>query len=194
MLAEELQRVLEEFRGLDDEIQLLGDERKRMATLAHGLNRLLRSVVSLKAAERLIAELGLAEQLTRLPGLPGRKPAPPARQKRTTSRKASPSPRTETPEILDKGTAIRMLAGLYEGWVGIIRWISVKGTKITYAVALTGPEGKAARTEVTPRSFGKKWILSDKPPATKKPRKARKPAKSKAKRKKPARRAVAKKA
>jgi len=196
ILAEELHRILEEFKDLDDEIGMLVEERKRLATLAHKLLQILRTVVRPKAAERLIAELGLADLLAKLPGVPGRKPAAPAKVKRAkrnppvvapepVTKAAAPAPvqakkaavPPEAPAVLEKGTGVRMLAGTYTDWAGIIRWISVKGSRVTYAVALMGPEGKSARTQVTPRSMGKKWVVD----ATVVPAKKRKGKKTKRK-------------
>lgn len=179
ILAEELHRVLEEFKDLDEEIGMLVEERKRLATLAHNLQRILYSTVRPKAAERLITELGLAELIAKLPGVPGRKPAAPVKVKRATrkppvaapevaAKAAVPAPvrakkatTVEAPAVLEKGTGVRMLAGTYTDWDGIVRSIIVKGSRVTYAVALMGPEGKSARTQVTPRSMGKKWAVDD---------------------------------
>ena len=170
ILAEELHRVLEEFGDLDDEIRMLVDERKRLATLAHKLLQILRTVVRERVAERLIAEFGLAEMITRLPGVPGRKPAAPVKAKRVKRQPVTaPEPpakavtTAEAPEVLEKGTPVKMLAGLYKGWTGLVRSISEKGSRVTYAVALSGPDGKTARTQVTPSSMGKKWVVEGAP-------------------------------
>jgi len=166
ILAEELHRILEEFVDLDAEIQVLVDERKRLATLAHNLLRILQTTVKPKAAERLITELGLAEMIARLPGVPGRKPAAPVKAKRAKRQPvAAPEPTAQAkpPAVLEKGTPVKMLAGLYKGWTGLVRSISEKGSRVTYAVALSGPDGKTARTQVTPSSMGKKWVVEGAP-------------------------------
>lgn len=193
ILAEELHRVLEEFKDLDDEIGMLVDERKRLATLAHKLLQILRTVVRERGAEKLITELGLAELIAKLPGVPGRKPTTPVAVKRANRKQPAVAPEPaakaavpapvrakkaappEAPAVLEKGTGVRMLAGKYTDWLGIIRWASMKGSKVTYAVALTGPDGKSARTQVTPRSVGKKWVLDDTavPPKKRKGRKTK---------------------
>ncbi|MBM4371094.1 MAG: hypothetical protein FJ098_05545 [Deltaproteobacteria bacterium] len=183
LMAEELQRILEEFGSLEEEINLLSEERKRLAALAHGLLRLLQGTVRLKTADKLLSDMGLQEIIARLPGVPGRKPSP-LKTRRTRGRKpageARTRPEAETPTVLPKGSVIRMLAGIYQGWIGVIRWVSIKGSKVTYAVSLTGPEGQIARTEVTPRSFGKKWERSDAPaPRKRKKKPGRKKAKAK---------------
>ncbi len=166
ILAEELHRILEEYGSLDDEIRMLVDERKRLATLAHKLLQILRTVARERVVERLIAEFGLAEMIARLPGVPGRKPAAPVKAKRVKRQPiAAPEPpaQAEPSEVLAKGTPVKMLAGLYKDWTGFIRLISVKGSRVTYAVTLTGPEGKTARTQVTPSSTGKKWVVEGAP-------------------------------
>jgi len=119
-----------------------------------------------RAAERLITELGLGEKLARLPGVPGRKPAAPVKAKRAKRQPvAAPEPpaQAEPPAVLEKGTPVKMLAGLYKDWTGLIRLISMKGSRVTYAVSLTGPEGKTARTQVAPSSLGKKWVVEGAP-------------------------------
>ena len=163
ILADELHRILEEFVDLDAEIRMLVEERKRLATVAHNLQRILYSTVRPKTAEKLIEELGLAEMISKLPGVPGRKPAAPAPVK-PAKKQPGPAPKAkvtkeEAPTLLKKGTGVRMLAGKYTDWTGIIRWVSIKGTRITYAVALTGPDGKSAPTQVAPSSMGKKWVV-----------------------------------
>ena len=132
-----------------------------------------------RAAERLITELGLGEKLARLPGVPGRKPAAPVKAKRAKHQPvAAPEPtaQAEPPAVLEKGTPVKMLAGLYKDWAGLIRLISVKGSRVTYAVALSGTEGKTARTQVAPSSLGKKWVVEGAPV---KPGKRKKPVKRK---------------
>jgi len=175
ILAEELHRVLEEYGSLDDEIRMLVDERKRLATLAHKLLQILRTVARERVVERLITELGLAEKIARLPGVPGRKPAAPVKAKREKRRQpvVAPEPpaQAEPPAVLEKGTPVKMLAGLYKDWTGLIRLISVKGSRVTYAVSLTGPEGKTARTQVTPSSMGKKWVVEGAPVKSRKGKK-----------------------
>ncbi|MFH1532292.1 MAG: hypothetical protein ABIK09_16320 [Pseudomonadota bacterium] len=201
ILAEELHRILEEFKDLDEEIGMLLEERKRLATLAHKLLQILRTVTSQRVADRLIEELGLADLLAKLPGVPGRKHAAPVKVKRVKRQQpaAAPEPVTkaaapapvrakkatpaEVPAVLEKGTGVRMLAGKYTDWAGIVRSIIVKGSRVTYAVTLRGADGKSARTQVTPRSMGKKWVVDATvvPPKKRKVRKTKRKGASKKK-------------
>jgi len=199
IVAVELGRVLDEFSRVDAEMERLAGERKRIAALAHRLLRILLAHVGARKAERLIAELGLAEVIGKLPGVPGRKPAAPVvrtRSRRTarprvrapgrkarqkTAPKAVNGSTASTPGTIAIGTPVRMLAGLYQDWTGIIRSIRVRGSIVIYAVGLNGPEREKARTEVSHGSLGKTWAVqraavatTEKPAAPAKARRRRK--------------------
>ena len=168
ILAEELGRVLGEYRKVDGQWESLATERRRLAGVAQRLSDILRHEAGQKASERLVSEMGLSEMLAALPHLPGRSRSVPA-----AAEAKAPAP--EAPPMA-KGSGIRMLAGLYKGWTGTIRWANTKAGKTTYTVSLQGPEGQSARTQVAPRSLGQKWEAAPEitaaPPRTRGPRKA----------------------
>lgn len=179
VLTDELRRILEEFQHADEQVERFLGERKRLAMVAHRLMHILRMQVRTRDAEEQIGALGLADVIAKLPGLPGRKPAPiePRRAKRNKRGGARPTRRLRRPqaeastampaplpaasaaEVLPKGTRITMLEGKYRNWVGTMRWIRVQGARVTYTVDLTGADGQKARTQVTNRSLGKKWSI-----------------------------------
>ena len=165
LVAEELRRVLEEFDRADAAAEKVNNERKRIASVAHRMVFLLRSLVGARAADRMIVEFGLADSVGKLPGTPGRKPSVPERAPRVEEapararvagrRQAEES--SEAGPLLAKDTPVRMRAGLYADWTGRIRWTRVIGSKVIYTVTLAGPGGRVARTQITPRSQGRKW-------------------------------------
>ncbi len=96
-------------------------------------------------------------------------PSPTSRVTRSPSRdapqkaRAKPSPQPATAmhtEVLAKGTAIRMLAGIYAGYSGWIASVLVRSDPhldIKYTIALTGPDGRRARTTVKHSTRGRTW-------------------------------------
>jgi hypothetical protein len=178
IVAEELQRVLGELGRVDNELARLADDRKRIGILANRLLQVLRIEVGGPVSNRLVEDLGLTEQIATLPGVPGRKPGDASRDSRPTpvaraagrkpkQPKTVPSrmparrepPESVAPPVLAKGTPLKMLAGVYQGWTGVVAWIRMNGTRATYTVTLTSPDGRTGRTQVTQRSLGTKWIL-----------------------------------
>jgi len=71
------------------------------------------------------------------------------------------SPVTSAPAaILPKGTAVRMITGIYLGYTGIVASVQPKpGPKpdAIYTLALKGPGGKKGRTSVKQGSLGRTW-------------------------------------
>ena len=188
ILANELDRVLGQYAQLESEIEKLAGERKRLAMVAQRLVQILRGLVGPRVGDRLLGELGLVEKVAGLPGLPGRKPAgkakavtttatPGARKRRATSGAKAAKPGVAEPPMA-KGTGVRMLSGMYAGWTGWIGSIQAKGDAHIYTVTLRGPDGKAARTQVTPRSLGRKWDVTGEAPAIPAPRKGKAAAKA----------------
>ena len=63
--------------------------------------------------------------------------------------------------VVPKATPIRMLAGRYRGFTGVVASVHVKsGPKpdALYALALRGPDGRRARTSVKQSSLGRAWV------------------------------------
>lgn len=64
--------------------------------------------------------------------------------------------------VLAKGTAVRMLAGMYLGYSGVISSVQAKTTHgvldALYTLSLTGPGNRKARTTVKHSSFGRVWV------------------------------------
>ena len=71
--------------------------------------------------------------------------------------KPAPGPPVDAPVTLEKGTPVRMLAGVYAGWDGRITWCRAIGPKVTYAFALAGADGRKATTQAAASSYGTKW-------------------------------------
>ena len=165
LVAEELRRVLEEFERADAAAEKVNNERKRIASVAHRMVFLLRSLIGARAADRMMAEFGLADSVAKLPGTPGRKAAVPERASASVAAptRAPAAARPDADEsgeagpLLAKDTPVRMRSGLYADWTGRIRWTRVIGSKVIYTVTLAGPGGRTARTQITPRSPGRKW-------------------------------------
>jgi hypothetical protein len=67
------------------------------------------------------------------------------------------------PGALPRRTEVRMLAGRYQGWTGLIVSIVARGTAITYDVALTGPDGTRAHTRVGQGTRGTSWDTTSAP-------------------------------
>ncbi len=161
VLADELRRVLDEFQRVEEQVERVAAERKRLATIAQRLLMILR-VQAPRAAERLLEELGLADLVARLPGIPGRKPIRGAARKAkkapaAAARVPSRDKATTAPTPLPKGTPVRMLTGKYKGWMGVIRWITVKGSTVSYTVDLNSRTGQKGRNQVRHGSVGSTW-------------------------------------
>jgi len=181
VLAEELRRILEDFRRVEAQAEALAADRKRLATIAQRLLHILRAEAP-RGAERLIADLGLADVIARLPGVPGRKPTQGAARKaravppraprnaeanaRTTAADSTPAKATTAPTPLAKGTPVRMLEGKYKGWTGSIRWILVQGSTISYTVNLVSDSGEKSRNQVRHGSLGTTWVQLPGAPST----------------------------
>ena len=61
---------------------------------------------------------------------------------------------------LAKGTAVRMIAGLYSGYSGHIAYVRAEAgsrSEATYMLSLAGPDGRRARTTVKHASLGRIW-------------------------------------
>jgi hypothetical protein len=169
VIAQELHRVLRQFEQIETQVAALTNDRKRIAAVAHRLVQILRSTAGSRAA-RLLDELGLAALVAKLPGVPGRKPSEPvaaavrkaparkvaARKapaaKKVNAKKAPPS--AGRPEVLPKGTAVRLLSGKYMGQSGTIGYTQVRDLTVTYTVYL--PESKS-RTQVNKGSKDRTW-------------------------------------
>ncbi|MBM4397816.1 MAG: hypothetical protein FJ087_19290 [Deltaproteobacteria bacterium] len=158
ILADELHRVLGEQRRIEGEIERLGTERKRLSTLVSRLLHLLRAHAGPRAFERVVRELGLATvESPAADKVPAPRPrAPVARPART---------RSAAPEPIPAGTPIRIEAGKYAGWTGVIRWTHVKGSARTYTVVITGSEGQRKRSQVAHASQGSSWVVTGEPVA-----------------------------
>jgi hypothetical protein len=171
VLADELRRILEEFRRLEDQVEHIAAERKRLGTIAQRLLQILRAQAP-RGVDRLIEDMGLADTIALLPGVPGRKPAAGgARKAKGAPRVAKAAAVAEAkalvadkkavvaPTPLPKGSPVRMLTGKYKGWAGTIRWITVKGATVSYTVDLNGRNGQKGRNQVRHGSEGSTWEL-----------------------------------
>lgn len=170
VLADELRRILEEFRRLEDQVEHIAAERKRLGTIAQRLLQILRAQAP-RGVDRLIEDMGLAETIALLPGIPGRKPsAGGARKAKGAPRVAKAIAVAAKPPVADKkavvaptplpkGSPVRMLTGKYKGWAGTIRWITVKGATVSYTIDLNGRGGKKGRNQVRHGSEGTTWEL-----------------------------------
>lgn len=158
---EELRRVQAEIRGLGEQIANLSAERARKSRLARHLISVLRIEVGDAAAKRVEEELGLSgpRRESRVAGAAGVLSAVPRRRRARRRRTAVELPSHAVP----KNTPIRMLAGLYQGWTGIVKFLQAKegakGIEITYTLHLDGPEGKRGRTSVKHVSLGRTWVV-----------------------------------
>ena len=176
ILADELSRVLEQFKRVDEQAEQAGAVRKRWASAAHHLLHVLQELTGERAAAKLIDASGLADILARLPGIPGRKPVVVAEGGRQARARltvpvvhqspavplAAPLPLppvADLQDVLAKGTRIQMLTGKYRGWTGAIRWIQASGSIVAYTVDLTSPEGASARNQVRHSGLGKTWAI-----------------------------------
>jgi len=75
----------------------------------------------------------------------------------------APSAPPARPMILVKGAPVRMLAGIYAGYTGVIASIQVQaGSRpdAIYTLALKGPDGRRARTTVKHASQGRVWAAT----------------------------------
>ena len=87
------------------------------------------------------------------------------RTRRAPEQPTDPAPVPANPAALDKGTPVRMLAGVYAGRTGVVSWVRVRDGKTTYALSF-GTGADKATTQVTATSLGKKWeIAAASPPA-----------------------------
>ncbi len=65
--------------------------------------------------------------------------------------------------VLAKGTAVRMLAGIYTGYTGHVASVRVLAgprPNATYTLVLEGPDGRRARTTVKHTSLGRTWAVT----------------------------------
>jgi uncharacterized Zn finger protein len=92
------------------------------------------------------------------------KAKPKAQPKVASRARPKPGAKAPAPAVLAKGTAVRMRAGVYEGWSGRISWVRERGSRVTYAFSLVGPDGRKATTQAASSSFGTKWEASLSPP------------------------------
>jgi transcription antitermination factor NusG len=177
VIAKEYQRVLVEFGQVDSRVAELLAHRKELATVAQRMGQVLRSAAGAKGAERLIADLGLADLIAKLPGVPGRKPAAKAPRARPAAEAtATKTPKSKVakaqkrkaqataaaPDVLPKGTRVRVLSGKFEGMVGVIGYTIIKGATVTYTFYLRGPDGRIARTQMNHGKLGQTWeVVAD---------------------------------
>ncbi|MBM4394122.1 MAG: hypothetical protein FJ087_00350 [Deltaproteobacteria bacterium] len=76
---------------------------------------------------------------------------------------AAPGAGITPPGALPRRTEVRMLAGRYQGWTGLIVSIVARGTAITYDVTLAGPDGSKAHTRVGQGTRGTSWDTTSAP-------------------------------
>jgi len=121
---------------------------------------------------------GGAERSGGEPSAPRAPRAPTVRRRRSVGPEAveeivvaspDPAPAAEEPQRpipsagpVPKGSPIRMLAGIYQGYTGKVASVQAKtgqhGTEAIYMLSLTGPTGERARTSVKHTSLGRMWV------------------------------------
>ena len=72
----------------------------------------------------------------------------------------------EPATVLEKGTRVKMLAGMYEGYSGVIASTQARqgkrGLDVTYFLSLQGTRGDRKRTSVKHGALNKSWhVLND---------------------------------
>lgn len=94
------------------------------------------------------------------------RPSPPRKARRPAGGPSAAEPPVPV------GTRVRILTGTFKDWTGHLQWSPAKRA---YNVRLTGPEGRQARTTLSPARLGKSWEVESEgaptPPGAKRTRK-----------------------
>lgn len=156
--AEELKAALQDWHKVNREVTRLAEERRQKARLVRSLLSVLKlqkgdgGTVDLLEARALSA---LARPFLTLGGLKTAGAATVVRRRGGQRQAVEPA------TVLEKGTRVRMLSGLYEGATGVIASTQARqgkrGLDVTYFLALEGRDGERKRTSVKHGALNKSW-------------------------------------
>jgi hypothetical protein len=156
--AEELKAALQEWHRVNREVTRLAEERRGRARLVRSLLSVLKLQKGDGGTVDLLEAKGIAALARPFLTLDGLKTAGAATVVR---RRAGQRQAVEPATMLQKGTRVRMLSGLYEGCPGVVSSTQVRqgkrGLDVTYFLALEGPGGQRRRTSVKHGALNKSW-------------------------------------
>lgn len=156
--VQELKSALEDFREIEKEASKVADEKRKRTKLVKSLVSVLTHNIGPKEMRELLDKQELLEQAQ--PFLdPEYEPRPLAG---TVVRRRKGKKKIVDPEnVLSKGTLVRMTAGKYMGYTGIINSAqtrkTARGLDVTYFLTLSRGRSKPKRTSVKHGTIGKSW-------------------------------------
>lgn len=160
--VDELKSALQDWHKVHKELTRLTEERRQKGRLV----RSLLSVIKLQKGESgtrdLLETKGLtitARPFLTIETLHTAGTATVVRRRRGTRQAVEPA------TVLEKGTRVKMLAGMYQGYSGIIASTQARqgkrGLDVTYFLALEGPKGDRKRTSVKHGALNKSWQVKN---------------------------------
>lgn len=155
---EELKGALQEWHKVHKELAKLTEERRQKARLVRSLLSVLKLQKGEGDARDLLETKGLtasARPFLTLDTLHTAGAATVVRRRKGTKQTVEPA------TVLEKGTRIKMLSGLYEGYTGVIASTQARqgrrGLDVTYFLSLEGARGDRKRTSVKHGALNKSW-------------------------------------
>ncbi len=160
---EELKVALQEWHKSHKELTKLTDERRQRARLVRNLLSILKLQKGESGTRDLLEARGLTVQarpFLTIDTLHTAGAATVVRRRKGTRQAVEPA------TVLEKGTRVKMLAGMYEGYSGVIASTQARqgkrGLDVTYFLSLQGTRGDRKRTSVKHGALNKSWhVLND---------------------------------
>lgn len=156
--VEELKAALLEWQKVHRELTRLTEERRQKARLVRSLLSVLKLQKGESGTRDLLEAKGLTNQarpFLTMETLHTAGTATVVRRRKGTRQAVEPA------TVLEKGTRVKMLSGLYEGYTGVISSTQARqgkrGLDVTYFLSLQGPKGDKKRTSVKHGALNKSW-------------------------------------
>lgn len=154
----ELKVALTDYHRSNREVLRLAEERRLKGRLVKSLLSILKLQVGDSEAQALLEKVQLdqaARPFLTLKTLKTAGKSTVVRRRRGEKQAVDPA------TVLPKGTPVKMMAGNYQGYTGVIASTQArqgrKGLDVTYFLALEGPKGDRKRTSVKHGTLRKSW-------------------------------------
>lgn len=158
--VKELQAALEEYHRVNRDVIRMMDDRRQRARLVKSVLSVLKLQAGEDGALDLLEKSGLAtlaRPFLTLETIHTAGTATVVRRRKGERQVVDPS------MVLPKGTRVRMLAGTYDGYAGVVASCQARqgrrGLDVTYFLNLEGPKGDRKRTSVKHGTLNKSWVI-----------------------------------